>query len=374
METAAPLDAGRDETARGVQQVGEGLEAQRRREAEVDEGEGSDLGEDGAPGPEAGASDEAGGEGSRPREQERGRDVAHLLAVGVADHALVGPGVHEGGNDPGHEVAHDECADVVQDEGAEQEGGDPVGLLHELEFEEQVRASHTIQRLQVGGVNGQKGVDHAVDLHEGDRLFPLGPEQGGHERWGTAREERHRRGDQERRGLEGTAHQALHAGAVVLHAGDRRQHDRLDGSVQHRPDRLRVLLALRDQAELGGREPLAHDEVGEALVPLLEEPRGEQAPPEAEQLTGAVGAEDHTGPPVHLEREGNTVDDLVGELLRYERPQARARERGADARRGGHRDGGHGRTEYLPHLEVARDLGDLHGVEGVDDQEQPESA
>lgn len=223
-------------------------------------------------------------------------------------------------------------------------------------------------------MNGQKGIDHAVDLHEGYRLFPLGSEQGGHERGSETGEERHRGGDQERRGLEGAAHQALHAGAVVLHAGDRRQHDRLNGSIQHRPDRLRILLALRDQAELGGRELLAHDEVSEALVALVEEPRGQKPPPEAEELARPVGPEDRPGPPVHLEREDGAVDELVGELLGDERPEARAGERRADAGGRGRGDGDHRRPEDLPHLEVARHLGDLDCVVGVDDQEQPEGA
>ena len=75
-----------------------------------------------------------------------------------------------------------------------------------------------------------------------------------------------------------------------------------------------------------------------------------------------------------MEREGNTVDDLVGELLGHERPDARAGERRADAGGRGRGDGSHRRPEDLPHLKVAGDLCDLDRVVGVDDQQEAEGA
>ena len=358
----------------GPKKVGELLYLEQGRQAHVDCGERQRLERDRGGGGQSEEADEGGGSGRHCCEEKGGADVSHLLAVGVADDPTVRPSVHEGRDNISHEVARNHEPDVAQDERAEQDRRNAVGLLHELELEEEVAPPHAVEGLEVGGVYGQQRVDEAVDLHEPDRVAPLLPQKEGHERGRHNGEERHRGGDEEGRGLEGAPHEALHLGPVVLHSRDCREHDGLDCPVEEVADSLRVLLALGDVPEARRRELTTDDEVGEALVPLLEEPGSEEPRAEPEEPPRARPRELETRAPVELDRVREAVRDLVGELLRDERPHPEPRDSAHDAEDGGDEAGEDGSVEDLPHLEPAGDERDLHSVVGVDDEEQRQGA
>lgn len=357
---------------RGADEVGELLDPEEGGEADVGGGEGERLEGDQGGRRKREQADEGSRGGCGSGHEEGGEDVAHLLAVGVADDPPVGPGVHEGGDNVRHEVARDHGAHVAQDERAEEDGGDAVAFLDHLELEKEVAAADAVERLEVGGVDGQQRVDEAVDLHEPHRVAPLIAEQHRHEGGRYGGEEDHGGGDEVGGRLQRAPHQALHLGRIVLRARDRREHHRLYGTVQEAADGLRVPLALGHVPEARRGELAPDDQVGEALVALVQKPGDEEAGPETEEPPRARRGELQMGPPVELGRVRQAVGNLVGELLGDEGPHAGARHGAPDAARGGNGRGEDGGVEDLPHLQPAGDEGDLHRVVGVDHEQERE--
>lgn len=370
-----PVLARRDKPAHGPDQVHERLNTEGRRESQIDEGERRSLRKDERQAGETRRRDGQRRDGRRGRgEQNRRRDIAQLVAVGITDDPSVRQCVNESRKNAGREVSEHENVDVAHDEGRNEDPGDADRLLDKLQPEEQVAPAHAVERLKVSRVDGQQRVHETVDLHEGNAFRPLRAEQCRHERGGGNREERHRGDEQEGRCLEAAAHERAHARDVVLHAGDRGEHHGLNRAVQHGADGGRVLLTLRDEPELAGREHPADEEVGEALVPLVEEARGEELPPEGEQCPRPRDVEDCPGPPGDLRRVDEAVHGLVGELLEDERPHARPGEGAPNAdRRRGERGDDRG-VEHLAELEVPRDDGDLDRVVGIHHKQQRQRA
>ena len=137
--------------------------------------------------------------------------------------------------------------------------------FHELE--EEVAPPHAVEDLEVGRVDGEQGIDEAVDLENPDGRQPLLAEEHEQDGMRREREERHRGEDEEGARLEAPAGEALHHGDVVLDAGGGGEHDRLDGAVEEEAERVGVLLALGDVAQVRLVELLADDEVEYENVP-----------------------------------------------------------------------------------------------------------
>lgn len=106
------------------------------------------------------------------------------------------------------------------------------------------------------------------------------------------------------------------------------------------------------------------------MVSLIEKPRHEEVRTKPKKPSSAIDRKLKSGTPVKLDGMRKTVCDLIGKLLRNERPNAKADERASNTtcRRNNRRK--NSSVKYFSHLKSARNKRNLYRIVSIDDKYQ----
>ena len=192
----------------------------------------------------------------------------------------------------------------------------------------------------------QKHVHEAGQLENRHACQPLLGEQQRHHRLGDHGGQKRHRGHDERPQREPPLDGRVQRGLIVLDGREHGEQHVGDRAAHHADGRVGVLAPLAVKPQLTGRAGAPENELRDARVEDVQDARGADLPPVAEERPRLPRLEDQGRLPAHLRPHHDAGEDALQKRLCHERPDAKPERRHGDAghtgpegrRRGGRED------------------------------------